>query len=170
LKVVKTLYESSTFTQLGRTVGSALHPETEKFKVTAEKTGGGDPDSISGKNSFTDLSADNQNIFDAISRACALSTKISRDEKEKSGKNKGKRGSKESLLDTMMNSCSAFVTPENEDLTDEEIETFHTHTEDGYSYDDTATDGAGEGGSFETLTDEEEYEERRGRSRSRRRG
>lgn len=168
--MVKTLYESSTFTQLGRTVGSALNPETEKFKVTAEKTTGGDPDSISGKNSFTDVSADNQNIFDAISRACLLSTKTSRDEKEKSGKKKGKRGSKESLLDTMMNSCSAFVTPENEDLTDEEIEAFQTHTEDGYSYDDTATDGAGEGGSFETLTDEEEYEERRGRSRSRRRG
>ena len=168
LKVVKTLYESSTFTQLGRTVGSALgSPDPEKFKTVVEKPNGGD--SVQGNNSFTDVSVDNHNaIYDVISRACSLSTKLVRD--EKSGKKKKKKDGEETFLETMMNSCSAFVSPENdEDLLDEDIETFQTRTEDGYSYDDTATDGPGDGGSFETLTDEEElYEERRGRSRSRR--
>lgn len=70
LKVVKTLYETSTFTQLGRTVGSALNPGGPASIKTVEINEGVD-DARSQPSVKSELSsAHADSILDVITDAC----------------------------------------------------------------------------------------------------
>lgn len=164
LKVVKTLYESSTFTQLGKTVGSVL------------KDGKEEDDDILDGDSYNLRELDDESerarqesVFEAIAKACVIATKPSRDEVDSKSsvvKKRPKKATNDSLLEQVLNTCSVFTHPEGDDLADERSLTLHNSTEDNYSeYDNTAT---GES-SFETYSEEEDYEERKRRTRSKRR-
>ena len=161
LKVVKTLYESSAFTQLGRTVGSALSPGGEKSRLHLT----GSDDSVVDKgdtNTMTDaITRSSNSIFDALTEACSPRRKDRPKSENKKGKDTEGVLIKESLLDKVMINCTLLGHPEDE-FSDDEEATFKTRTEDEHdrSYDDTVGD------SFESnLTDDESH--RRPRSKRR---
>ncbi|KAL7559512.1 hypothetical protein ACA910_010323 [Epithemia clementina (nom. ined.)] len=146
LKVVKTLYESSTFTQLGKTVGHALNGENEdEFGPET------DFESVHDKETAMDVSQD-KSLFEIFAKACSMSSKA-----EKRRKN-GMMTPKENMFDQLLNSCSVFA-PDEGEITDED--TLRTDTEGGYSYDET-TAHEGHNRSFDSITDEESVD-RRGR-------
>jgi len=170
LKVVKTLYETSTFTQLGKTVGSALNttggaPPTE---ATDEQ-----PELEVGSEKFTQaresIIASQESILDAIAEACkpipkatkCLDKHILRDPTCGTAAalaSKRADGQRQSLLEQMMN-CTLLGPPDDEYFSDED-DTYKTGT-----YDED-TDGIP---SFESLTeDEDEFRRGRGRRRTRR--
>jgi len=159
---VKTLYESSTFTQLGKTVGSVLNVKEEDDGVREGDSYNRDYDEHSDKTR-------QESVFDAIAKACALSSKSSRDEMDGKGPGQGgivkKRGKgrNDSLLEQVLNTCSVFTQPEGDDLTDEGHLTLQNST-DNFSEYDTATGKS----SFDTLS-EDEYEDRKRRTISKRR-
>ena len=119
LKVVKTMYESSAFTQLGKTVGSALNPSvpTVPKRSKAKK-----PDTEEMKREKIVSTSAANSIFDVIDEACATSKKNS------PAKSKGvvKRQDlpTQSLLDQVMNCTRAHG--ENDETDDED--TFRTQT------------------------------------------
>jgi hypothetical protein len=166
LKVVKTLYESSTFTQLGKTVGSVLNDGKEEEEDIL------DGDSYTQRDEESDRARQAESVFEAIAKACAISTKPSRDELDGKGKNGAikKRGkgaaAKDSILEQVLNTCTVFANPEGDDLAEERHLALHNSTEDQYSeYDETATGP----GSFDTFSDEDDFDERKGRRRPKQR-
>lgn len=164
LKVVKTLYETSTFTQLGKTVGSALHT-----------TGGGTPTKQSSKEdaeitvasekfkSTDDLIASHESILDVLTEACnskparrASNCVDQQDIKDVAcGNALTNKRERQSLLEQVLN-CTLLGPPDEEYFSDED--TYRTRTYD----EDVAPE------SFESLTEDEEDFQRRG-SRGRRR-
>jgi hypothetical protein len=163
LKVVKTLYESSTFTQLGKTVGSALNPlplqdelspeqEVQHRKKSKSKKKGSTP-----KSNYSGPTSDS--ILEALTDACS-STRSEIVESSKRGPANTTENilqRKETIFDQMIKGCTLLAAPED-DFSDEE--TFKTRTDDDeisyYSEVDR---------SYETTT-EDEYDTR---SRQRRR-
>lgn len=160
LKVVKTLYESSTFTQLGKTVGSVLKDGKE------EDDGVVDNDSYHRDMDEESERARNESVFEAIHKACVLSSKSSRDEMDVKGKNgmvkKRGKGQNDSILEQVLNTCTVFTQPDGDDMTDEGNITLQNSTDNFSEYDDTAKS------SFDTFS-EDEYEDRKRRTRSKRR-
>lgn len=165
LKVVKTLYETSTFTQLGKTVGSALNtsagggPAKERSKEDAEIT----IDSEKFKNES--LVASHETILDVLTEACKPSRRAAakcvdqqvNDVTCGQGNALSSKKERQSLLEQMLN-CTLLGPPEEEYFSDED--TYRTGT-----YDDEAPE------SFESLTeDEDDFQRRnsRGRRRTRR--
>jgi hypothetical protein len=158
LKVVKTLYETSTFTQLGRTVGSALNPsgivragisnsEPENDTILANK-----------KKTNKGAAVPQDSLLDTITEACKPGeNSLTCDNMQAltayaDELSKRDGAPKPSLLEQMMN-CTLMANPEDEDFTDDE-DTYKTRTEE-------ETEGGTQ--SFETLSDEEEYQKRRKR-------
>ena len=117
LKVVKTLYESSTFTQLGKTVGSVLKDGKE------DDDGVLDGDSYHRDMDEESDRAHQESVFEAIHKACVLSTKASRDDLDSKGKNsvikKRGKGRNDSILEQVLNTCTVFANPDGDDMTDE---------------------------------------------------
>ena len=76
LKVVKTLYESSTFTQLGKTVGSALNPlsvplhDAQADGDIVGKNGKNGRNQKDGKKSVR--SPNRESLFDTFASACNI--------------------------------------------------------------------------------------------------
>lgn len=148
---MKTLYESSTFTQLGKTVGSVLNVKEDDDDVH-DNSYHRDDDEYSER-------ARQESVFDSIAQACALSSKPSRDEMDGRGKGKNSvvkkrgKGRNESLLEQVLNTCSVFTGPEADDMADEHL---------------TLRDSTDIPSSFDTLS-EDDYEDRKRRTRSKRR-
>lgn len=154
LKVVKTLYESSTFTQLGKTVGTALgHQPAENESFEEDGTVGEIIHTRQGidRRVSDDLRpASGQSIFPSL----CLSP---RHPSDPSGCSRTMDQDALSLLEKVFG-CN-FLVPEGEDeLSDEE--TFGNHT-----YDD---DHITQNSTFDSVS-EGEYNKRRGRSRRHRR-
>jgi Caspase domain len=165
LKVVKTLYESSTFTQLGKTVGSALHPlsssvdsilhEEEPTKRNIKKS----KKKSSSKSKYNGPTSDS--ILEALTEACTVSAgnatrKVTNDKTNQpattSTENVIQR--KDNIFDQMIKGCTLLGAPED-DFSDDE--TFKTRTEDELStYSEV-------GQSYETMTDDEHDRNRRRR-------
>jgi len=139
LKVVKTLYDSSTFTQLGKTVGLALNEEDD--------TDLPEDDTRSANDQASEMEiAQDKSLYDMFTEACKLSQKK-------------RRGGKDlSVMDKVINSCAILAVGPDEnyegELTDED--TLRTDT-GGFSYDDGST--------AVSYTDDESVERRRHRSR-----
>lgn len=157
LKVVKTLYESSTFTQLGRTVGSALNP------LAAPSPTNDDESRKSGRSAKTKQSgktaAGHESFFDALTEACR--GKTNGDPQSMDGSTITRN---ENIFVQMLNGCSLLTAqPEEDEFSDED--TFKTRTEEDLSY-------FSDGDSYDdTMATEDEYQSRRHRrsSRSKRR-
>jgi hypothetical protein len=170
LKVVKTLYESSTFTQLGKTIGAAQDPlaaSTGQSKSDRKGRKGSKGRSRKEELSTEDIGPGESSIFDALTDVCGhkvqedvCSTVHKENGKSATGANDAiQRSGNETLFDHVVRSCAHLVGPEDEFLSDDE--TFKTRTDDDGSF----CSGVDE--SFETMT-EDDYESRRAR-RSRRR-
>lgn len=153
LKVVRTLYETSAFTQLGKTVGSALAPapapkRTRVKKINAEEDLAvkiASPNSIS--------------IFDAIDKACHITQSRSSPSSKQNGTiSKRQTIASTSLMDQVM-SCTLVAPPDEEDWDDDD--TFNTRTYDEQSFDT-------EGRSFESAASATDDDESRKHSRRRR--
>jgi hypothetical protein len=150
LKVVKTLYESSTFTQLGKTVGSALNPlsppiYSSKLDDDSRKSG------KTGRSKETKKSMrsqDSDSLLDAFTDACSVGHK---DESMRSRDEQSTTARKDTLFEQMIKGCTMLSSPAEDEFSDED--TFKTRTEDDHSY-------FSEGESFETLT-ADGYESRR---------
>ena len=143
LKVVKTLYESSTFTQLGKTVGSALNPLSINTKEEEDaNVRSSNHKKIKQNNPGSD------SIFDALADACNA-VQGGKDEKRKSGAESfdgmSTAGRRDTLFDQVIKGCSLLSSPVGEEFSDED--TFKTRTEDDLSY-------YSEGESFETMDDD----------------
>lgn len=164
LKVVKTLYETSTFTQLGKTVGSALGAGVvPTAKEMSESEPEIDVTTDKYKTNTDSIVPSQESILDAITDACRPATKVTTqcvgEENLKqcsSGVSHSKREDhKLSLFEQMLN-CTLLTSPEEEYFSDED-DTYKTY-EDGLvdeSFDETASE------------EESEYNKRRGRSRRR---
>jgi hypothetical protein len=152
LKVVKTLYESSTFTQLGKTVGSALNPlESPAFGNKS----GGEESRKSGRGSGRkgSRSPGSDSIFDALADACNHTSPSSRDTKNKTNSNgnhaddQSTIARKDTIFEQVIKGCTLLSNPAHDEFSDED--TFKTPTEEeDLSY------CSDEGGSYETMDDE----------------
>lgn len=157
---MKTLYESSTFTQLGKTVGSALNPLSANVHVEEDVK----PRSGSSKKSRP-ATPGSESIFDALADAC--NAVHGKDEK---GKRHGKSfddastaARRDTLFDQVIKGCSLLSSPVGEEFSDED--TFKTRTED----DDMSYYSEGE--SFGTMDDDyssPRHNSRRSKRRNRR--
>lgn len=147
LKVVKTLYEASTFTQLGKTMGQALGIESDPDGSIDH-----DGDSYMDRDANMEISQE-KSLFKILADACSMSTKR-RDNRSKAVSQKDNN-----MFDQLINTCNVFV-PDEGELTDED--TLRTDTEGAYSFD-------AQNRSFDSYTDEESVD-RKGRKshRSRR--
>lgn len=156
LKVVKTLYESSTFTQLGKTVGSALNPlgsSADALLLEEESTrksmkNGSKKKSREPKTKYSGPTS--ESILEALADACSAGRKDSVDTGNQS-LNRALSGDKtiqrkENIFDQMMKGCNLLGSPE-EDYSDEE--TFKSRTEDDQSFYSEVDQ------SYETLTEDE---------------
>ena len=173
LKVVKTLYESSTFTQLGKTVGSALGPLSSNLEKPDVQRGGKDDDDVIDHDDHMGgaINRSGSNIFDALAAACSPAGQSSRRSRKKKGAMSPSRSEAEdekkddtlsphgeTLFERVIN-CTLIGNAE-EEYSDED--TLKTRTNDYYSYEGSYT----EGGSYESMTDDDESH---GRDRRRRR-
>jgi hypothetical protein len=153
LKVVKTLYETSTFTQLGKTVGSALAPTPPPKRPRAKK--------VEAEEEITaEVASPNSiSIFDVIDKACHMTQ--SKNSSSKSNETVSKRQTvpSQSLMDQVM-SCSLVTNADDEDSDGDD--TFNTRTYDDQSFDT-------EGLSYESMASMTDDEESRKQSRRRRR-
>jgi hypothetical protein len=150
LKVVKTLYETSTFTQLGKTVGSALAPPPSPKRPRARKV-----------NAEEDITAEvasphGTSLFDVIDKACQMT------QTKKSAKPSGtvskRPAPSQSLMDQVLG-CTLVAQVDDEDSDGDE--TFNTRTYDDQSFDT-------EGMSYESMASATDDEESRKQSRRRR--
>jgi hypothetical protein len=167
LKVVKTLYESSTFTQLGKTVGSALNP------LAAPINGGKSEDDVNGKSGRNARanakdgkksvrSPNSESLYDTFTSACNIvqnNDSVRRDETMLSKDEQSTLTRKDTLLETMIKGCTLLASPADDEFSDED--TFKTRTEDDQSY-------FSDGQSFESMTDDG-YDARRRMNSSKRR-
>lgn len=186
LKVIKTLYEASTFTQLGKTVGSALKPTSTSSPRSPRPNRGdngtnGDRiamSSASGEDAEMDVASErytskqdsmvpsHESILDVITEACRPGRRHQQARKPGSATTHGKLSKREdttprqSLLEQVIN-CTLLAPPEEDYLSDED--TFRTRTYD----DEVASDAVVE--SFETLTEDEEDFKRSRSSRRKKR-
>jgi Caspase domain len=185
LKVIKTLYEASTFTQLGKTVGSALKP-TSIGSPRSPRSNRGDAgtngdrnavSSTSGEDAEMDVASErytskqdsmvpsHESILDVITEACrpVRRHQQSRNSGATANGKLSKRDDntpRQSLLEQVIN-CTLLAPPEEDYLSDED--TFRTRTYD----DEVASDAVVE--SFETLTEDEEDFKRSRSSRRKKR-
>ena len=152
LKVVKTLYESSTFTQLGKTVGSALNPlsvplhDAEVDSDIAAKNGKNSRNQKDGKKSVR--SPNRESLYDTFASACNIvqsNDSVRRDETMLSKDEQSTLTRKETLFETVIKGCSLLASPADDEFSDED--TFKTRTEDDQSF-------YSDGQSFETMTDD----------------
>jgi hypothetical protein len=175
LKVVKTLYETSTFTQLGKTVGSALGPLALANMTTAESTEENGHDENERLKRVT--SNEGSTLFDALVEACSPGRKLSptsmddlsptsqtahEDEKKSEELTHGRHVRGDSLFERVIN-CTLLGAPEEEEGSDDE-DTFKTRTYDENSYyEESYTEN--------DSSEDDEYQEQRARRsrRSRRR-
>lgn len=159
LKVVKTLYESSTFTQLGKTVGSALNPlspsadllpEIDNNNRSNKKNGKKKNRGNNSKSNYNSPTSDS--IFEALTDACTSSNRKDIEQESLKGAISSDKTlqRKETIFDQMIKGCTLLATPED-DFSDEE--TFKTRTEDDLSF------YSGVDQSYESVT-EDEYESR----------
>jgi Caspase domain len=159
LKVVKTLYESSTFTQLGKTVGSALHPMSPMYNNGSSNQKPADDDRSSGrKNKNKSSDRHNESLFEALTSAC-INSGNDTVQREDTMMSQGDgstlattRKGGDTLLETMMRSCTLLASPAD-DFSDED--TFKTRTDEDSLYDQSE--------SFESshLTTEDDHPPRR---------
>jgi hypothetical protein len=142
LKVVKTLYESSTFTQLGRTVGSALGPLHQSPSNANNKDNKDDDSRKSGLDNKASVRT-GDSIFDALAEACngVSNRRTSVGSGKKYDGTDG--GKKDTLFEQVIKGCTLLSSPHGEEFSDED--TFKTRTEEDLSY-------YSEGESFETDT------------------
>jgi len=153
LKVVKTLYESSTFTQLGRTVGSALNPLSVPTQTNDEESRKS-ARSAKTKTSAKSLGAGHESFFDALTDACR-----GKDANSTQAGDGSTITRNENIFVQMLNGCSLLTAqPEEEYFSDED--TFKTRTEEDLSFysDEQSYD--------DTMATEEDYESRRPHRRS----
>lgn len=157
LKVVKTLYESSQFTQLGRTVGIALDPmqgiEQQAMDMASESVEDGPaPDSEA-------IKSPGSTIFDVIAEACnsnkhkneALDTSLSVPSSP----------AKQSLLEQVMN-CT-LLSPGGDDVNFSFDHDSYRSADNEDTFDDEYDEA------FESYDSEEESRRRRRRRRRNRR-
>jgi hypothetical protein len=172
LKVVKTLYESSTFTQLGKTVGSALThqppSQSKEYHHAEEKE---ENFRSSGKNGDDDLThqekhrAPQSSVMAALA-ACTSPTNSTGRSKSQSRKN-----------DRDVATVDTRDTRTPSSLLEQVINCTYVHGDDPYSDEDTyrsqgdrSYDDATLGDStFDSMTDDGYDSTRRARGRSRRR-
>jgi hypothetical protein len=160
LKVVKTLYETSTFTQLGKTVGSALTPAPpstpKRLKAKKAEAAGEATVDVSNPNTLS--------IFDVIDKACHITQSSKNSASHRNGTvSKRHTIPSQSLLDQVM-SCTLASPGDDEDSDDDDV-TYNTRTYDEHSFDT-------EGMSYESIasvTVATEDDESRKQSRRRRR-
>ncbi|GKY92346.1 hypothetical protein MPSEU_000205500 [Mayamaea pseudoterrestris] len=149
LKVVKTLYDSSTFTLLGKTVGTALD---RGLQVTeSELSDGVDTDiAQESEKQRRNIVMSQESILDALADACrgpnrnvvCHASPIAYDDVMA----KREEAPKQSLLEQVMN-CTFVSSPDDEFFSDDETDTYKTRTEE-------ESEAAQE--SFESLTDDED--------------
>lgn len=160
LKVVKTLYETSTFTQLGKTVGSALKPGNSMLdsKDEAEMDKNGQTRHRSKRDRIKPV---HDTFFDAITDVCKPAADNCDNIQTLTDELAKRDGApKQSLLEQVMNCTLLSHHPEQEDYYTDDEDTYKTRTEED-------TDDATE--SFESLTDEDEdYNNKRQKSGKRR--
>jgi hypothetical protein len=156
LKVVKTLYESSTFTQLGKTVGSALNPlstpiysnKMEEDLVGTSGNNGKNSKGVMKDGKKSVRSPNSESLFDTFASACNIvqnNDSVRRDETMMSKDEQSTLTRKDTLLETMIKSCTLLASPADDDFSDED--TFKTRTDDDQSY-------YSDGQSFESMTDD----------------
>jgi hypothetical protein len=156
LKVVRTLYETSTFTQLGKTVGSALTPAPPPKRSRAKK--------VNAEEGITVKIASpiSTSIFDVIDKACHITpSRDSPSSKQNGTISKRQTVPSQSLMDQVM-SCTLVAHPDDEDWDDDD--TFNTRTYDEQSFDTV-------GMSYETaasVTEDDEASRLESRKQSRR--
>jgi hypothetical protein len=150
LKVVRTLYETSTFTQLGKTVGSALTPAPIPKRPRAKKVNAEEDTTIK------IASPNSISIFDVIDKACHITQSRSSPSSKQNGTiSKRQNVPSQSLMDQVM-SCTLAAHPDDEDWDDDD--TFNTRTYDEQSFDT-------EGMSYESAASATEDDESRKQSR-----
>jgi len=174
LKVVKTLYETSTFTQLGKTVGSALTttPGVMVHGKDSAKNREDDAEIDAGSNKYKpaaeSLEPFQESILDAIAEACKPARKATKKCVDEDSIKDAACGASskhddpsrhQSLFEQMMNCTLLGQLPDDEYFSDEE-DTYRTRT-----YDDDVQQEE----SFESLTEDDERYRRRHRSSRRRR-
>ena len=186
LKVVKTLYESSTFTQLGKTVGSALniHDEEEEEEETIiEESSLNNGTMEEEENTLREAPPPQQSAILKALAACTAPDNIAECADEAAnragaGEKKKSRGDHETrtldtrdagsqtLLEQVM-SCT-FIGHTGGDDSDDDDETYGRSTAAGESYED---DTLGETTTYDSITDDgyESHRRRRRQNRSRRR-
>lgn len=168
LKVVKTLYESSTFTQLGRTVGSALNPLSIPSQMNDDESR---KSNRSQKPRETNMGEGHESFFDALADACSGKSKLTSDPALCKGDegNTIANARNENIFVQMLNGCSLLTShPDNDEYFSDE-DTFKTRTDEDASY-------VSDGDSLDdTLATEDDYARRRssrrrssGRSKRRR--
>jgi hypothetical protein len=126
LKVVRTLYESSTFTQLGKTVGSALTPAQPPKRLRAKKVNAEEDIAVK------TTSPNSVSIFDVIDKACHITQSRSSLSNQNGTASKRHNIPSQSLMDQVM-SCTLVAQPDDEDWDDDD--TFNTRTYDELSFD-----------------------------------
>lgn len=163
LKVVKTLYETSTFTQLGRTVGSALGGPLALSDIQSDPNtfSDTDDDRAGADRLANDPDKKDGSIFDALVDACSPGGRNRKadDKTEDLGMSSYDEEKKdelsplksETLLERVIN-CTLLGTAEEEEFSDEE--TYKTRTYDEHSYEESFGEE-----SFENS--EDDYQERR---------
>jgi len=169
LKVVKTLYEASTFTQLGRTVGSALRNpagDVEEHTDYEEETFDATSRGTTPQDTETKRVSKKTSLLDALT-SCT-SPDNANDGIKDSGRSKGRRHNDMSTVDTretrpapqnfleqVMNCTLGHADEESDE------DTYAPRHDDSYDAETTTT--------FETMTDDgyESPRGRRGRNRSR---
>lgn len=115
LKVVRTLYENSSFTQLGKTVGSALHSETVEFGQDTNPT---DMDVFSDHEDEREESAQ-PSIFDAIAEACTTDNFREKPEEREALSPTYQEGNSFGFRQVL--NCSILNHPEDEYMSEEDM-------------------------------------------------
>lgn len=153
LKVVKTLYESSTFTQLGKTVGSALGPSSSPDNMESVRR---ERERSSSKYSAKRNVERGETIFDTLARAC---TSVHFDHKTNS---KRTDNSIEEIRDKPSSDAGSLI--------EKVLNCTMMERDEDYSYEDSfKSNSFGVGSSsFESMTDEEEPHRSHTRRRRRR--
>lgn len=162
LKVVKTLYESSTFTQLGKTVGSALNPMGGPMYNNNTPAEGDDHRKKNKPKSSERANSNGESLLDTWTSACMNGPNDAvRREDTMMSQGDGstltttRKAGGDTLLETMMRSCTLLASPPD-DFSDED--TFKTRTDEDSLYNSE---------SFESSHLTEEYERHRRRSKRR---
>jgi hypothetical protein len=150
LKVVKTLYDSSIFTQLGNTVDSALHSPAANIRDTFEQADTTEEDETC--NSQTMVSHDENilrdeppktSLFSALTSCTSPASKSAGDKKKRRNGDHDtlttRREHRTSLLESVLNTCG-LIHEEEEDLLSDD-DTYRTDGNDSHTFDSLTDDG-----------------------------